>query len=384
MENFSFVNPVKIIFGKETIKEISKEIPQGSKVLMIYGGGSIKKNEVYAQTVKALEGFDWLEFSGIEANPQYSTCMKAVDLIKKENVTFLLAVGGGSVLDATKFISLATFADSDPWAILSEGKNISRALPFGAILTISATGSEMNNGGVISRSESEEKRAFSSPLTYPKFSVLDPTVTFTLPPRQIANGVVDAFVHVIEQYLTYYEGSSPLQDMMAEAILKTLVQEGSKVLDNPQDYDIRANLMWASTWGLNYWISCGVPQDWVTHMIGHELTAFYGLDHAQTLAIVLPGVMTRLKDQKAKKIKRLGKEVFGINESSDDAQISKTIDSVDNFFRSLGVKTKLSEYNIGQDAVNKVSERMIQRGWKLGECQNVDGAMIVEILTLRL
>lgn len=384
MENFSFVNPVKIIFGKGTIKEVSKEIPQGSKVLMIYGGGSIKKNGVYDQTVKALEGFDWLEFSGIEANPQYSTCMKAVDLIKKEKVDYLLAVGGGSVLDATKFISLATFADDEPWKILSEGKDIAKALPFGAILTISATGSEMNNGGVISRSEIEEKRAFSSPLTYPKFSVLDPTVTFTLPPRQIANGVVDAFVHVIEQYLTYYEGSSPLQDMMAEAILKTLVLEGSKVLDNPQDYDIRANLMWASTWGLNYWIACGVPQDWVTHMIGHEITAFYGLDHAQTLAIVLPGVMTRLKDQKAKKIKRLGKEVFGINESSHYAQISKTIESVDNFFRSLGVKTKLSEYNIGQEAVGKVSERMNQRGWKLGECQNVDGEMIAEILTLRL
>ena len=330
MENFSMVNPVKIIFGKDTISKIVNEIPKGSKVLMTYGGGSIKKNGVYEQAVKALEGFEWHEFAGIEPNPHYETCMKAVAIIKEKDIDFLLSVGGGSVLDATKFISAAAcFEDGDPWRILSERAKIKKALPFGDIITLPATGSEMNSGGVITRADTQEKLAFASPLTFPKFSVLDPTTTYSMTPRQIGNGVVDAFVHVMEQYLTYNEGDSLFQDNMAEAIVKTLVSEGPKALKTPTDYDVRANLMWASTWALNGWIACGVPEDWATHMIGHEITAFYGLDHAQTLAIVLPGVMTVLKDQKAKKITRLGKEVFGI--TGNDA-IEKTIQAVEDFF----------------------------------------------------
>jgi len=380
MENFSLANPVKIIFGKDTIKNIANEIPQGSKVLMTYGGGSIKKNGVYDQAVKALSGFEWYEFSGIEPNPHYETCMKAVAMIKEKGIDFILSVGGGSVLDATKFISAAVcFEEGDPWMILKGGK-IKKAMPFGDIITLPATGSEMNNGAVITRAETAEKLAFASPLTYPKFSVLDPTVTYSLPPRQTANGVVDAFVHVMEQYLTYNEGDSLLQDNMAEAIVKTLVAEGPKALKEPTNYDVRANLMWASTWALNGWIACGVPEDWATHMIGHEITAFYGLDHAQTLAIVLPGVMTVLKEQKGKKITRLGKEVFGIE--GDDA-IDKTIKAVEDFFESMGVKTHLSDYELGDEAIIKVAERLASRGWKLGERQNITPDVIKEILTIR-
>lgn len=380
MENFSLANPVKIIFGKDTIKNIANEIPQGSKVLMTYGGGSIKKNGVYDQAVKALSGFEWYEFSGIEPNPHYETCMKAVAMIKEKGIDFILSVGGGSVLDATKFISAAVcFEEGDPWMILKGGK-IKKAMPFGDIITLPATGSEMNNGAVITRAETAEKLAFASPLTYPKFSVLDPTVTYSLPPRQTANGVVDAFVHVMEQYLTYNEGDSLLQDNMAEAIVKTLVAEGPKALKEPTNYDVRANLMWASTWALNGWIACGVPEDWATHMIGHEITAFYGLDHAQTLAIVLPGVMTVLKEQKGKKITRLGKEVFGIK--GDDA-IDKTIKAVEGFFESMGVKTHLSDYGLGDEAIIKVAERLASRGWKLGERQNITPDVIKEILTIR-
>ncbi|WP_165024756.1 iron-containing alcohol dehydrogenase [Dysgonomonas sp. ZJ279] len=385
MNNFTFTNPVKIIFGKDTIKNITSEIPVGSKVLITYGGGSIKKNNVYEQVINALSSFEYTEFSGIEANPHFETCMKAVALIKEKHIDYVLAVGGGSVIDATKFIvAAACFDDSDPWQILSKGLEIKKALPFGTVLTISATGSEMNDGGVITKAATQEKLAFSSPLVFPKFSVLDPTVTFSLPPRQIANGVVDAFIHVIEQYLTYNEGDSLLQDLMSEAILKTLVLEGPKALENPTDYDVRANLMWASTWALNYWISCGVPQDWATHMIGHELTAFYGLDHAQTLAIVLPGVMTRLKDQKAKKIKRLGKEVFGLQATSDSELIDKTIAAVEGFFEQMGNKTHLSDYGLDEDAIEKVEKRFIERGWKLGECKNITSDVVVEILRLRL
>ncbi len=378
MENFIYANPVKIIFGKDTIKEIVNEIPRGSKVLMTYGGGSIKNNGVYDQAVKALSGYEWYEFSGIEPNPHYETCMKAVALIKEKGIDFILSVGGGSVLDATKFIAAAVcFEGGDPWQILSKRSEVKKAMPFGDIITLPATGSEMNAGAVITRAETQEKLAFGSPYTYPKFSVLDPTVTYSLPPRQVGNGVVDAFVHVMEQYLTYSESNALLQDHMAEAIVKTLVVEGPKALVTPTDYDVRANLMWASTWALNGWISQGVPEDWATHMIGHEITAFYGLDHAQTLAIVLPGVMTVLKEQKGKKIIRLGKEVFGTNGIDD------TIKAVEGFFEKMGVKTHLSDYGLGDEAIVKVSDRLDQRGWKLGECGNITADVVKEVLTIR-
>lgn len=378
MENFIYANPVKIIFGKDTIKEIVNEIPKGSKVLMTYGGGSIKNNGVYDQTVKALNGYEWYEFSGIEPNPHYETCMKAVALIKEKGIDFILSVGGGSVLDATKFIAAAVcFEGGDPWQILSKRSEVKKALSFGDIITLPATGSEMNSGAVITRAETQEKLAFGSPYTYPKFSVLDPTVTYSLPPRQVGNGVVDAFVHVMEQYLTHNDSGSLLQDHMAEAIVKTLVIEGPKALVTPTDYDVRANLMWASTWALNGWISQGVPEDWATHMIGHEITAFYGLDHAQTLAIVLPGVMTVLKEQKGKKIIRLGNEVFGTNGIDD------TIRAVEGFFEKMGVKTHLSDYGLGDDVIVKVSDRLAQRGWKLGECGNITADTVKEILEIR-
>lgn len=384
MENFTFVNPVKIIFGKDTIKNIAHEIPKGSKVLVIYGGGSIKKNGVYDQVKEALTGFDWHEFQGIEPNPHYETCMKAVALIKEKNITFIMAVGGGSVIDATKFIvAAACFDGGDPWQILSHRAEIKKALPFGTVLTLPATGSEMNNGAVITKAETQEKLAFGSPHTYPVFSILDPTVTYSLPERQTSNGIVDAFVHVIEQYLTHYKGDTLLQDLMAEAVLKTLVEEGPKALGNPQNYGVRSNLMWASTWALNGWISCGVPQDWATHMIGHEITAFYGLDHAQTLAIVLPGVMTVLREQKSNKIIRLGKEVFKVTGSSDHEIVDKTIKAVEDFFEKVGVKTHLSDYNLGDEAIEKITNRLAQRGWKLGENQNITAKEIKEILILR-
>ena len=384
MKNFSFANPVKIIFGKDTIKEIANEIPKGSKVLVTYGGGSIKKNGVFDQVSNALSGYEWYEFSGIEPNPHYETCMKAAELIKQKGVDFVMAVGGGSVIDATKFIVMAAcFEDGDPWLVMQGKAKIKKALPFGSILTLAATGSEMNSGGVITKAATQEKLAFNSPLVFPKFSVLDPTTTYTLPPKQTSNGIVDTFVHVAEQYLTYSKEDTLLQDYMAEAILKTLIIEGPKALKDPQDYDVRANLMWASTWGLNGWIAKGVDEDWATHMIGHEITAFYGVDHGQTLAIVLPGVMEVLKEQKAKKIIRMGKEVFGLNEKSDDEQINKTIQAVESFFESLDIKTHLSDYSLGDEAIEKISKRLNDRGWKLGECQNITGDVAKKILEVR-
>ncbi|NDW17990.1 iron-containing alcohol dehydrogenase [Dysgonomonas sp. 216] len=385
MNNFSFANPVKIIFGKDTIKNISNEIPQNSPVLIIYGGGSIKKNGVYDQVISALNGYKVFEFDGIEPNPHYETCMKAVAFIKEQKIGYLLAVGGGSVIDATKFIAAAAcIEDSDPWNILLKHLPVNTAMPFGTILTLPATGSEMNSGAVITRTETKDKLAFDSTAVYPKFSVLDPETTFTLPVRQIGNGVVDTFVHVAEQYLTYPTGAL-LQNMFAESVLRTLIIEGPKALKNPDDYDVRANLMWASTWGLNGWLKCGIVQDWSTHMIGHEITALYGLDHAQTLAIVLPGVLTLLKAQKEEMILRMGEEVFGIyNNMPKEERINLSIQAVEDFFNQMGVKTRLSDYGLGKETVEAVSERIKARGWKLGEKANIGYEEVKEILTLRL
>ncbi|PXV63142.1 NADP-dependent alcohol dehydrogenase [Dysgonomonas alginatilytica] len=385
MNNFSFVNPVKIIFGKDTIKDLTKEIPADSKVLIIYGGGSIKSNGVYDQVTKALTSFEWFEYSGIEANPHYETCMEVVSYIKENNIDYLLAVGGGSVVDATKFIAAAAcFEGNDPWDILSKHAKIKAAIPFGVVLTLSATGSEMNAGAVITKSATQDKLAFGSPHVYPKFSILDPEVTYSLPPRQVSNGIADAFVHVIEQYLTY-PLRAMIQDKFAEAILTTLTIEGPKALATPNDYDVRANLMWASTWALNGWIGCGVPEDWATHQIGHELTALYGLDHAQTLAIVLPGVMTILKEQKAEKILQLGQEVFGIyNNLSREERIENTIKAVENFFEEIHIKTHLSDYGLNKDSIDKVCSKLQGRGWTLGEKSNITPDIVREILTCRL
>lgn len=383
MENFSFMNPTKIIFGKDTIKEISKEIT-GRKVLITYGGGSIKKNGVYDQVIKALASFEFYEFGGIEPNPHYETCMKAVDLIKEKSIDYLLAIGGGSVIDATKFIaSAACFENGDPWQILERKGEIKKALPYGTVLTIAATGSEMNDGAVITKAATKDKLPFSSSLLYPKFSVLDPEITYSLPARQTGNGVVDAFVHVIEQYLTYSTEDTTFQDNMWEGILRTLISEGPKALKEPRNYDARANIMWAATWALNGWFAQGVDQDWATHFIGHELTALFGLDHGQTLAIVLPGVMRKLSEQKSVKIKRLGKEIFSIKEESSSELIDKTIQATEDFFELMGVKTHLSDYNLGDEAIEKVGNRLNERNWKLGECYNITGDVAKEILKLR-
>lgn len=384
MNNFILQNPVKIIFGKGTIKEIAKEIPLDKKILIVYGGGSIKKNGVYDQTMDALKGRTVYEFSGIEPNPHYETCMKAVALIKEKQIDYLLAVGGGSVIDATKFIAMAArYTDGDPWDVVIKRLNVTDAIPFGTILTLPATGSEMNSGAVITRAETHDKLAFGSDHVFPKFSILDPTTTYSLPLKQVSNGVVDAFVHVIEQYLTY-PMNAKIQDAFAESILKVLIEEGPKALENPTDYDIRANLMWACTCALNGWISRGVAEDWTTHMVGHEITALYGLDHAQTLAIVLPGIMEIAKEDKGEKILQLGVQVFGIyNNLSKQERIKLTIEAVENFFEEMGVKTHLTDYNLGKDAVEAVSGRIEKRGWRLGEHQKITSEEVKEALLLR-
>ncbi len=386
MQNFSFQNPVKILFGKGQIANIRSEIPTDARLLLVYGGGSIKQNGVYKQVMDALQGLYIEEFAGIEPNPHYETCMRAVDVIRRKELNFVLAVGGGSVIDAVKFIVAATFVqDADPWDIIAKRLPVTATLPFGSVLTLPATGSEMNAGAVITRNADKSKLSFMSDKVYPRFSVLDPETTFSLPAKQIANGVVDAFVHVAEQYLTYPVGGALLQDYFAESILKTLILEGPKALEHPLDYEVRSNLMWASTWALNGWIGCGVASDWATHAIGHELTALFGLDHGQTLAIVLPGVLHVLREQKREKLFRLGEQVFGIyNNMSADERIAYTIEAVEQFFKQMGVATRLSDYGLGVEAVEAVAQRLSERGWKLGERHNITADVVREILMLRM
>lgn len=384
MYNFEYKNPVKIIFGKGTIPQVAKEIPKKAKILMTYGGGSIKKNGVYNQVVKALKGLEILEFGGIEANPHYETCMKAVELVKKEKINFLLSVGGGSVLDATKFIAAAVYYEGDdPWDILAKGAVVKKAMPLADVLTLPATGSEMNGNSVISRVSTQEKLAFGSPEVMPVFSILDPETIFSLPERQVANGVVDAFVHVMEQYLTF-PVNSPIQDRFAESILKTLVEEGPKVLADRKDYNSAANFMWSATVALNGLIGTGVPQDWATHMIGHELTAYHGIDHARTLAIVLPGMMHIKRKEKKDKILQYGERVWNITEGTEDDKIDQAIAATQSFFESVGLSTKLPDYNVPVETIEKIADRFKKRRFKIGERGDIGPDEIKLILEDRL
>jgi len=384
MYNFEYQNPVKIIFGKGEISKVGTNIPAGSKILLTYGGGSIFKNGVYDQVKSSIKDFEVIEFGGIEPNPHYETLMKAVEIAKKENITFLLSVGGGSVLDGTKFIAAAVcYTKSDPWHILSRQAPVKEALPIGAVLTLPATGSEMNGNSVVTKVETTEKLSFSSPKVLPVFSILDPEVIFSLPEKQVANGIVDSFVHVIEQYLTF-PVNSPIQDRFAESILITLIEEGPKVLSNRSDYESAANLMWSSTMALNGLIGTGVPQDWATHMIGHELTAFHGIDHARTLAIVLPGVMHIKRELKKDKILQLGERVWGIIDGNADERIDQTIQKTTEFFQSVGIPTRLPEYNVGTKTIDTICERFTKRGFKIGEKADIGPAEIRLILEDRL
>lgn len=367
MNNFVFQNPTKLVFGKGEIKRLSKLIDKDKKILITYGGGSIKRNGVYEQVMQALEGYDIVEFSGIEANPDYSTLMKAVDICKTQNIDFILAVGGGSIIDGTKFIATAAkFEGEDAWDILSKKERLPKPMDFASVLTLPATASEMNNGAVISRRDRQEKLAFHNPEGYPKFSILDPDVVLSLPAKQISNGIVDIYAHTLEQYLTTCLDTK-VMDRWAESLLLTLIDEAPELLSENPSYDSRANFMLTATMGLNGFISMGVDEDWATHMIGHELTALCGLDHGETLAIVHPGVMDIMRKEKHGKLLQYARRVWNITIENEEQAIDEAIERTENFFRSIGKKTRLSEYGIGDDIIETIVERFKQRGWNVGE-----------------
>ena len=386
MLNFDFHNPTHIVFGKGRVADLAKLVPAAAKVLILVGGASAEKTGTLAEVRAALGERQHATFSGIEPNPSFETSMKAVDHVRSGGFDFLLAVGGGSVIDAVKFIAAAVHFEGDAWAILEKrGRNITQAVPFGAVLTLPATGSEMNNGSVITHRGKGAKLAFSSVHTYPLFSVLDPTKTYTLPPQQLANGVVDAFVHTVEQYLTY-PVNAPVQDRFAEGILQTLIEIGPRLLTATEPvYDDRANLMWAATMALNGLIGAGVPQDWATHMIGHELTALHNIDHARTLAIVLPALLNERRVPKREKLLQYGERVWGITTGTDDERITAAIERTRAFFESMGIATRLSGYGLGAEAIDTVVAQLEAHGMvQLGEQREVTPAVSRRILEAAL
>ena len=385
MNNFTFRNPTRIHFGKGQIAKIREEIPADARVLITYGGGSIKKNGVLDQVHAALENITFFEFGGIEPNPHFETLMKAVELVKQEKISYLLAVGGGSVVDGTKFIAGAAFYDDDPVEMLyTRAAKVTKALPIGCVLTLPATGSEMNGNAVITRWETKDKMGMFSELMRPTFSILDPETTYTLPARQTGNGVVDAIVHIVEQYMTY-PVNAKVQDYYAESLLKVLMEEGPKALKDPTNYDVRANIMWAATQALNGTLSLGVPGDWSIHAIGHQITALYGLDHAQTLAIVLPAVWSYKKAQKKEKLLQYAHHVLGLTEQDDNMCATKAIEKTREFFEQMGVATRLSAYGLGEESIPAIVEKLRQHGrLKLGEHGDITPDDVAELLKLAL
>jgi NADP-dependent alcohol dehydrogenase len=382
MQNFSFHNPTRIVFGEGQISELATLIPQDARILFTYGGGSIKNNGVYDQVKTALNQHTLFEFGGIEPNPRYETLMRAVAMVKENKIDYLLAVGGGSVVDGTKFIAAAVEYEGEPWDILAKHAPVTKAMPLGCVLTLPATGSESNGNSVVTRASTQEKLSFGSPLVYPQFAVLDPTTTYTLPPRQIANGAVDAFVHIMEQYLTY-PVNAKVQDRFAEGLLLTLIEEGPRALAEPTNYQVRANLMWAATMALNGLIGVGVPQDWATHMIGHELTALHGLDHAQTLAVVLPALMQHQRAQKREKLLQYGRRVWQLNNADEEELITAAIQRTKDFFEQMGTPTTLSGYGISTDAIPAIVAMLEKHNLTaLGEHGDITPAASRKILEL--
>lgn len=384
MYDFSFHNPTTILFGKNQIQKIDEFVPADAKVLITYGGGSAKRSGVIDRVKSALGNRNVLEFGGIEPNPHYETLMKAVEVVRNEGITFLMAVGGGSVIDGTKFISLAAFYPKDATDLLYYGFRditpdmVPQVLPIGTVLTLPATGSEMNDGAVISYGKA--KFPVKSSRVYPLFSVLEPEITFTLPQSQVANGIADAFVHTVEQYITF-PVDARVQDRWAEGILQTLIEVGKTNVEEPTNYDARANMVWAATMALNGVIAVGVPQDWATHMIGHELTAMYGIDHGKTLAIVYPALLEVMKEQKFAKLLQYAERVWNITEGSDSEKVDTAIAKTREFFESLGIKTQLSAYGVAESGIDEIVAQLKAHGMvKLSETGAITPDVVHTIL----
>ncbi|PRD45514.1 iron-containing alcohol dehydrogenase [Sphingobacterium haloxyli] len=385
MINFEYKNPTKILFGQDQIPKVALEIPQDANVLMVYGSGSIKQNGIYKQVKDALDKHTVYEFEGVPANPEYDILLQALALIKEKKVTYLLAVGGGSVIDGVKFLSAAVGYQGDPWDILKlrirteEGQS----MPFGTILTLPATGSEMNSGYVVSRKETNEKLAAGGPGVFPQFSILDPEVVRSIPRRQIVNGITDAYTHVLEQYITA-PSAADLQERIAESILISLQETAPKLMTPEFDYGAAANFMWCCTMALNGLIQKGVITDWAIHAMGHELTAYYGIDHARTLAIIAPSHYRYNFETKKEKLAQYAERVWGVTEGTVEEKAKAGIAQMEHFFHSMDIATKLSDYVTDyQDTAARIKQTFINRNLTgIGEYKSLTPDDVYEIVQM--
>lgn len=365
IQNFRFYNPTRVYFGEGQLKAIEREIPQESKVLILYGGGSVKKFGVFEQIIEVLGSRQWDEFGGVEANPTFETLIKAVAKVKEGNFDYLLAVGGGSVIDGTKFVAAAAKFEGDPIDIfgkgVGKGLKVKAALPFGTVLTMPATASEMNKNSVVTFVEKQAKISFASDKVYPTFSIIDPTYSYTLPQGQLANGIGDAFVHVMENYLTY-PVNAKVQDRWSEALLLTLIEEADQYVNGEADYENRANVIWAITNALNGFTDQGVPADWSSHALGHEITVLNGTDHARTLSPILLATMKVRRKEKGDKIIQYGQRVWGIEAGTHDERIDATIKKTADFFQSIGLPTTLAEIDVKESDIDFLVEQLTKHG----------------------
>ncbi|MBO0998304.1 iron-containing alcohol dehydrogenase [Bacillus sp. SD075] len=366
MENFTYKNPTKVIFGKNQLESLKTEIPAyGDKVLLVYGGGSIKKNGLYEDVVNALKDIDAdvHELSGVEPNPRISTVRKGVDLCKEHAIDFVLAVGGGSVIDATKAIVAGAKYEGDPWDLVIKKAPVEEALPFGTVLTLAATGSEANSGSVITNWETKEKYGWGSPLVFPQFSILDPENTFSVPKDQTVYGMVDMMSHVFETYF-HPETHAPLQDRFCESLLLTVIETAPKLLENLEDYEHRATILYAGNLALNGSLGVGYSGDWATHNIEHAVSAVYDIPHAGGLAILFPNWMKHVLHENAARFKQVAVRVFHVDPEgkTDEETALEGIERLRSFWSSLGAPTNLSDYGIDDSQLEVMADKAMSRG----------------------
>lgn len=366
MNTFSFYNPVRIHFGKDTIKNLATEVPKyGKNVLIVYGGGSVKKNGVYDAVVEQLKSVDAtiFELGGVEPNPRVSTARKGIEICKAENIDLVLAVGGGSVIDCTKLIAIGAKSDADAWDIVTKKAIPQSALPLAVVLTLSATASEMNSGSVITNWETKEKYGWGSPYVFPQFSILDPTYTYSVPANQVVNGVVDTMTHIFEQYF-HNATNTPLTDEMAEGILRTLIEVAPKALKDPTNYAHRETLMLAGTLGLNGFLSLGSRGDWATHNIEHAVSAYYDIPHAAGLAILFPNWMRHNVNVDPQRFVKVATRVFGVTTEGKTAEevAAEGINALSAFWTSLGAPSRLADFDITDEKFESIIDHTLVNG----------------------
>ncbi|BBI36379.1 iron-containing alcohol dehydrogenase [Cohnella abietis] len=387
MNSFELYNPTKLVFGADKIGQLGELVtPYGKRILLVYGGGSIKSSGLYNDVLYQLEGIGAIvhELPGIEPNPRLATVNKGINICRAEKIDFILAVGGGSVIDAAKAIAAGALYDGDVWDFTVRQATIQEALPLGTVLTLAATGSEMNGNSVISNWETKQKRAMGSKLIYPKFSILDPKLTYTVPANQTVNGIVDIMSHVFEQYFSLTT-DIPLQERFAESILLTVIENGEKALENGSDYDARANLLLAGTYALNGTLPNGVSTDWATHGIEHEVSAIYDIAHGAGLAIIFPNWMKHVYKERASKFVQYAVRVWGVdpNGKSDDEIALEGIEATRNYFTRIGAPATLGELGINDEQLDRMAEEATKYG-PIGSFKMLSKEDVLSILTASL